>query len=338
MRSLFLFFVFALLCVAGLLLAEPKPGAPSAAKPGARPAAPSAAKGATAAAAPAPRRDDDEQAVRDVVARLVKAYNGGDAEAIASLFTAEGEMIDDEGTRVQGRRAIEQDFAAIFQSHPKAKIEVAIDTIRFLGPTLAIEDGTSTVTYEPGGTSESGRYQVTYVKQDGKWLTGSARELPDDETGTQALEQLGWLVGNWVDESPEALVKTSYRWTDNHRFLVGEFAVHIAGRAAMSGTHRVGWDPLAKKIRSWVFDSEGGFGESLWTVSQTDPNTGAPQQWIVKMSGVTRDGAVGSSTNFYTRLGEDRYSFESRDRVIGGQRTEDTPDIIVAREAPEPGK
>jgi uncharacterized protein (TIGR02246 family) len=332
MRSIFLFFVWALLCVAGLLLAEPKPGAPTAAKP----AAPSAAKGTAAAAAA--RRDEDERAVRDVVARLTKAYNGGDAAAIASLFTPDGEMIDDEGTRVQGRQAIEQDFAAIFQLHAKAKIEIAIDSIRFLGPTLAIEEGTSTVTYEPGGTPESGRYRVTYVKQDGKWLTGSARELPDDETGARALEQLGWLVGNWVDESPEALVKTSYRWADNHLFLVGEFTVQVAGRAAMSGTHRIGWDPLAKKVRSWVFDSEGGFGEALWTVSQTDPNTGAPQQWIVKMSGVTHDGAVGSATNLYTRLGEDRYSFQSRDRVIGGQRNEDTPEVIVAREAPEPGK
>jgi uncharacterized protein (TIGR02246 family) len=337
MRSFFLFFIGAMLCVAGLLLAEPRAGAPTAAKPGAQPAA----KGA--GAAPAARRDEDElaardAAVRDVVARLIKAYNGGDAAGIASLFTVDGEMIDDEGTRVQGRQAIEQDYAAVFQSHPQAKLEIAIDTIRFLGPTLAIEEGVSTVTYEPGGKSESGRYRVTYVKQDGKWLTGSARELPDDETGAKALEQLDWLVGSWVDESPEALVRTSYRWTDNHLFLVGEFAVHIGGRAAMSGTHRIGWDPLAKKIRSWVFDSEGGFGEALWTVSQTDPQTGAPQQWIVKMSGVTHDGAVGSATNLYTRLGEDRYSFQSHDRVIGGQPSDDTPEVIVAREAPEPGK
>ncbi|HEX4142188.1 MAG TPA: SgcJ/EcaC family oxidoreductase [Pirellulales bacterium] len=336
MRSFFLFFIGAMLCVAGLLLAEPRAVPPSAKQP-----AQAAAKGA--GTSPAARRDEDDRtardaAVRDVVARLIKAYNGGDASAIASLFTADGEMIDEEGARVQGRQAIEQDYAAVFQSHPQAKLEVAIDSIRFLGPTLAIEEGVSTVTYEPGGKSESGRYQVTYVKQEGKWLTGVARELPDDETGAQTLEQLGWLVGSWVDESPEALVKTSYRWTDNHLFLVGEFDVHIAGRAAMSGTHRIGWDPLAKKIHSWVFDSEGGFGESLWTVTQTDPDSGAPRQWMVKMSGVTHEGAVGSATNLYTRLGDDRYSFQSHDRVIGGQRSEDTPEMIVAREAPEPGK
>jgi uncharacterized protein (TIGR02246 family) len=332
MRSFFLFAIGALLCVVGVLLAEPKRPPQTAAKPG----SPAVAAGSSVAGSAA-GREQDEHALRDLVARLVKAYNGGDAEAIASLFTTDGELIDDEGTRVQGRQAVGQDFAAIFEAHPKAKIVIDIDSIRFLGPTLAVEEGTSTVTYEPDGPAESGQYVVTYVKQDGKWLTGSVRELADDAIGAKALEQLGWLVGSWVDESPEALVKTSYRWTDNHLFLVGEFDVHIAGRAAMTGTHRIGWDPLAKKIRSWVFDSEGGFSEALWTVSQSDPGTGAPQQWVVKMSGVTRDGSVGSATNLYTRLGEDRYLFQSRDRVIGGQINEDTPDIIVTREAPEPG-
>lgn len=328
MRSFFLFFIMAVLCVVGVLLAEPKP----AAKTPAKPAAP------VSAAAVAAGREQDEKAVRDVVARLVKAYNGGDAEAVASLFTADGELIDETGARVTGHQAIQQDFATIFEAHPKAKISVAIDSIRFLGPTLAVEEGVSTVTYEPEGPAESGRYVVTYVKQDGKWLSGSARELSDDETGLEALEQLGWLVGRWVDESPEALVKTSYDWTDNHQFLVGEFAVHIAGRPAISGNHRIGWDPLTKKIRSWVFDSAGGFGESLWTVSDVDPETGKPRQWVVKAAGVTRDGEVGSSTNIYTRLGDDRYMFQSHDRVVGGELQDDTPDIIVTREAPQPDK
>ncbi|HTU25438.1 MAG TPA: SgcJ/EcaC family oxidoreductase, partial [Pirellulales bacterium] len=292
MRSIILFVVVALLCAAGLLLAEPRQGAKPAAPAGstaaapARPAAGQPAKGSATSGSSAgqtTKREDDEKAIRDVVARLVKAYNGGDADAIASLFTIDGEMIDDEGARVQGRQAIAQDFAAIFQEHPKAKIEIAIDTIRFLGPTLAIEEGTSTVTYDPDAAAESGRYQVTYAKQDGKWLTGIARELPEEMTGDKALEQLAWLVGNWIDESPQAWVKTSYQWSDDHHFLVGSFSVRIAGRPAIEGVHRIGWDPLAKTVRSWMFDSEGGFGESLWTAGEDDPATGVPRQWIVKM-------------------------------------------------------
>jgi uncharacterized protein (TIGR02246 family) len=332
MRSVILFVAWAILCVVGVLLAEPKAGN----KPA--PAAKGSAGASASAANPAAGREQDEKAIRDAVARLTKAYNGGDAAGVASLYTTDGEMIDGVGNQIQGRPAIEAEMAATFKAHPTAKLEVAIDTIRFLGASLAVEESVSTVTYEPGGPAQAGRYVVTYVKQDGKWLSGIVRELPDQQSGMQELEQLAWLVGDWVDESHEALVKTSYRWSDDHRFIVGDFAMHIGGREAMNGTHRIGWDPLAHQIRSWAFDSEGGFGESLWTVVQNDPKTGQPMKWVVKMSGVSHDGAIGSATHTYTRVGDDRYSFQSRDRIVGGKLTEDTPEIIVARAAPHPGK
>ena len=82
----------------------------------------------------------------------------------------------------------------------------------------------------------------------------------------------------------------------------------------------------------------GGTRGRLWTASPTDSSDGAVDRWIVKMSGVTHDGRVGSATNIYTRLGDDRYSFESRDRVVGGIPAPSLPEIIVSREAPEPGK
>ena len=94
------------------------------------------------------------------------------------------------------------------------------------------------------------------------------------------------MIGDWVDESPEALVMTSYRWTDNQCYILSEFKVQIGGRPMMTGSQRIGWDPLAKKIRSWVFDSEGGFGEGIWTREGN--------RWIVKRTGVTRDGKIAS--------------------------------------------
>ena len=98
-------------------------------------------------------------------------------------------------------------------------------------------------------------------------------------TPEEQLKQLQWMIGDWVDESPEALVVTSYRWTDNQCYILSEFKVQSAGRPEMTGTQRIGWDPLAKTIRSWVFDSEGGFGEGTWTRDG--------DHWIVKRTGVT---------------------------------------------------
>ena len=33
----------------------------------------------------------------------------------------------------------------------------------------------------------------------------------------------------------------------------------------LSGTEVIGWDPTSRSIRSWVFDSDGSFGQAVWT-------------------------------------------------------------------------
>ena len=52
----------------------------------------------------------------------------------------------------------------------------------------------------------------------------------------------------------------------------------------MTVTQRIGWDPLTKQIKSWVFDSEGGYGDGLWTRKGN--------QWVIKSTGVLPDGRI----------------------------------------------
>jgi len=33
----------------------------------------------------------------------------------------------------------------------------------------------------------------------------------------------------------------------------------------MAGMQIIGWGPAAKQMRSWVFDSDGGFGTVIWS-------------------------------------------------------------------------
>jgi hypothetical protein len=201
--------------------------------------------------------------------------------------------------------------------------------VRFLSPSLAVEEGAATVGLVPNEPTEANRYMVVHVKQDGKWMMASAHDLPNDDTPAEdQLKQLAWLIGEWVDESPDSLVITSYRWDDNHNFILSEFTIHVAGRPVMSGTQRIGWDPLAKVIRSWVFDSEGGFAEGVYSRDG--------QQWIIKMSGVTRDGKVASATNTITRVSKDRFTWNSRDRMVGGELAPEVGAITVARKPPKP--
>ena len=291
------------------------------------------AERAVPAAQPAPvaqpAHQQDEQSIRMLADAFTKAYNAKDAKSVSALFAPNAEIVDENGNAFQGREDIERVFGGIFKEHPKGKIEIAIKSIRFVAPATAIEDGASTVTQDANEPPERDRYMVVHVKQDGKWLMASARDLADEEdSGVDQLRQLAWLIGDWVDESPDAVVETSYRWADNNRFILSDFTVQIGGNPAMTGSQRIGWDPLTKQIHSWVFDSQGGFAQGDWTREGN--------RWIVKMSGVNREGKPASSTNITTMLSKDRMSWQSRDRVIGGEKMPDIEEVPIVHKPPKP--
>jgi uncharacterized protein (TIGR02246 family) len=278
---------------------------------------------------PAPDHSQDEKAIRQTAEEVVRAYNTADAKTLAALFSSDAEIVDHHGNASQGRQAIEQEFAEVFADNPGGKIEIDVDSIRFVCPNVAIEDGTSTVQHAASEPAVHCRYTVIHVKEGGKWLMTSARDLPDEEPAAkEQLKQFEWLIGEWVDESEVALVQTNYRWADNNKFIVNEFTVQIEGRPALTGTMRIGWDPLRKHVRSWIFDSEGGFGDGLWA-RQGD-------EWVLTLSGVTRDGKVGSRTMVMTRLGKDRYSWEAHDCMVNGELLSDLDPVTVVRTPPKP--
>src|SRR5262245_1334448 len=127
-------------------------------------------------AQPAPDRSADEAAIRANIEKFVKAYNDGDAKAVAALFTSEGRVIGKEGNQTIGRDGIAQTFADLFKSKPEKNIEVFVDSIQFLGPDLAIELGTTKETYGPDEPPEYDKYTVLHVKRDGKWQMALARD------------------------------------------------------------------------------------------------------------------------------------------------------------------
>lgn len=276
-------------------------------------------------------RRSDENAIRQAGEAFAAAYNAHDPRAIAALFAPDGELVDPEGSAEMGRAAIERVFGAVFGEYPEAAMTIAIESIRFPSANLAVEDGVATVAHEPEGQVEPNRYTATHLKHaDGKWLLASVRDLENKtETAAGELEQLAWLIGDWIDESPDSLVVTSYRWTENHCYITSEFSIRVAGKPVLTGSQRIGWDPLAKVIRNWVFDSEGGFAAGVFS---RDGN-----RWIVKQTGVARDGQPVSATNTITALSNDRFSWESRDRMMGGAPLAEVEPVTVVRKPPRPG-
>jgi uncharacterized protein (TIGR02246 family) len=277
---------------------------------------------------PAVDRSADEKVIRANVAAFERAYNAGDAKAVAALFTPDGQAEDKDGNISEGRKAIEQTFKDIFADAPQKRLEITVESIRFLGPDVAVETGTTKETPAPGETPDYDRYTVVHVKRDGKWQMALARDSEGDPpTSHDRLEPLAWLVGEWVDDGGGVVVRSTCRWSEDGNFLLQEFNLQIEGRDGMKVSQRIGWDAVAKCIRSWVFDSEGGFGESTWTRNGNN--------WLIRATGVRPDGKTASATNVLVPAGKDAYVWRSTDRVVGDEMAPSV-EAKVIRKPPQP--
>ena len=122
---------------------------------------------------------------------------------------------------------------------------------------------------------------------------------------------MAWLVGEWCDASAEATGATTVAWTKNKAFLTYGFKVSAPDMDDLEGTQVIGWDPAAGTIRSWMFDSDGGFGEGTWSKKDND--------WIVKFSQVLPDGRTASATNIYTLVDGNSFTWKSIGRKVGDE-------------------
>jgi uncharacterized protein (TIGR02246 family) len=277
---------------------------------------------------PVADRSADETAIRANIARFIKAYNAGDAKAVAALFTSDGQIENKEGEVTEGREAIAEKFADLFEDMPEKHIEVDVESIRFIGGSLAVEKGATKETPSPNEPPEYDRYTVVHVKRDGKWQMALARdEEGPPPTPHERLLPLRWLVGEWIDDGGSSVVASSCRWSEDGNYLLQEFKLKINGRNAMNVSQRIGWDPVAKRVHSWVFDSEGGYGESEW-IRDGDA-------WLIKATGVRPDGTTASATNQLVQAGPDGYVWRSTDRIVGDERQTST-EVKVVRKPPQP--
>ena len=71
------------------------------------------------------------------------------------------------GEEVVGREAIAEEFTDLFKDEPDAKMTVVTESIEFVSPNVAVEHGTSTMTF-PKGKPEDNAYSAVYVKRDGQ--------------------------------------------------------------------------------------------------------------------------------------------------------------------------
>lgn len=301
--------------------------------------APPAATGTKRAAAPPPATTRAlpeaaaEKAIRQSAEAFAAAYNKGDARSIAAGFTAEAEFVDETGAVISGRDAIARHFALMFSQLPGAKVSVKVESVRVLAPNVAVEEGVVEATAAPEAAPTLSRYVALHLLQEGQWLIARARDFPAERaepTHHERLQPLAWLIGDWVDEAPDALIHTTCRWSDDGNFLIQTFTARIGSQVARTGSTRFGWDPLTRQIKSWTFGSDGAFSEALWT------NDG--EVWTSKSRGVTSDGQIASATTVLRQVDASTLSWETRDRIVGGEPAGGIGPFLIKRRAPLPAE
>ena len=151
----------------------------------------------------------------------------------------------------------------------------------------------------------------------------SQKEEPAQVGPASKLEDLDWMAGEWVDRGDNATVVTRCEWINNHQFLTRNFKVKVGDEVTLEGTQTIGWDPIRQQVRSWTFDSEGGFGEGWW-IPDGD-------RWLVKTSFVLATGERASALNVYTRVDENSFRWQSIDREIGGELQPSLAEVTVVR-------
>jgi uncharacterized protein (TIGR02246 family) len=274
-------------------------------------------------------RPEDERAIQSVAQAYSRAYNAGDARTLASLFTEDAEMIDENRERLRGRPTIEEVFASMFRHRPGAVISIMPASLRFLGPDVAQEEGRTLVKGLDGGSPSTRHYTVLFVKQASRWMYSSVREEHEARlTHHERLRELEWLVGDWLDESPDSVVQTTCRWTEDQNFLLRDFTIRVQGKSVMSVSERIGWDPSTRQIRSWVFDSEGGHGSGLWSRNGNE--------WTIKSIGIMPDGRTATATHILTRLSPQAARWASLERTVGDQVVPDHAEYVMVRRPPHP--
>jgi uncharacterized protein (TIGR02246 family) len=267
----------------------------------------------------------DEEAIFKNAEAFAKAFRKEDAKAVAAFWKADGDYIDRNGKHFKGRAAIEKAFKELFAENKGLRLHITVNSVSFVSPELAVEDGTTDVIPADGATPSRARYTIVHAKKDGQWLLASVRDaIFVPPTNYEHLRGLEWAVGDWVDDGDKADVgRVSFSWATNQNFLLSTSSTVVRGVSVGGTTQWIGWDPVAKGIRSWSFDTDGAFGSATWTRDG--------DKWSIKTQTVLRDGKKLATTNIVTRVDADNMTWESKDRTLDGKALPDVAAIKMKR-------
>lgn len=285
--------------------------------------------GAAQAGAAGGGLDADRAEIVKMAEGFVAAFGKEDAAGVAGNWLEDGEYTDLSGKKTVGRKAIEGEFAELFKENQGMTARIEVLSMRFPTADTCIEEGVSSVLAADGSPPNRARYTNVLVKKDGKWKLASVTEsVYEPKTHYEKLRPLEWAIGEWMEDVKDVkeghvgLVK--FEWTPDGNFMVAKRGVGVKGVVMDNGSQRIGWDPSSQVIRSWNFESDGGFGQSTWTKD-------GDNRWVIGTSSVLRSGAVLTSITVVNRVDADHITIQATGQILNGKPLPDGPVVKMKR-------
>lgn len=271
---------------------------------------------------------NDHDAVTERLQAFSESLATGNMQNLASLLSEDAHLtnpLTDE--EVEGRNAIVDYIKERLPALKGKKVVLNITKIDFSQPDEATAL-TSLQIFEQDKLVEKKVRKIELDKVNGQWYLSSIKEADIEAplAPSETLKSLDWLIGNWKDEDDDqdSSITFSTKWDKNKNFIIQDFKIAILEEEDLEGKQIIGWDPIEKKIRSWIFDSDGGFGTAEWTK--------VDNSWNADLTYTLSDGRRGSAVNIYTPIDATSYSYASVGRDVDGEILPDIEAVTVVKE------
>lgn len=270
----------------------------------------------------------DEASVRDAISDYVTAFNAEDLAAIESMWADDAVYVDHAlGERTEGRSAILSDIEAVFAGPDQLKLSGTVESVRLVLENVANVAGTVSLANNDGDMTTTS-FSALLVMKDNAWQIHSMEEfaIQPPASAADALAELDWLIGSWVDATGQSPVRANVRASIGGAFLVRTFQTEEADGTEMRSTQVIGYDPRSMQIRSWTFNADGSFGDGIWTRAGND--------WLVKSTQTLADGSAASGTYVMKPQNEEAFTVQLIGSEIEGE-PQPASAVMTVKRAPQ---
>lgn len=282
-------------------------------------------KSAMVSSDPKVAQQEKEYEVRTVLQTLEHALSTKTLDMAIGLFSENAIFIDQSGEETHGREALRNRFAQFFQQQSLPSIGLHPESMRFPANTVASVVGSAS---RQQGASHlpATRFTMLLVQENSKWLISEVTETIIQSAQLEnRLAELGWMIGDWRVNKNDVNAKLSVEWAAGRKFILAKTTITKPDKSEQIDTQVIGWDPQNRRIISWHFDSNGGYGSGAWA-KHPDKD-----EWSVDINGIGADGSTTRATNVFQLKSPGEFSWQSVNRSQDDAPVADTEALTVQR-------